>query len=280
MPWARRASSMPPSAARAWFSMAGWADVSSRSSTQTVAAWAPRVTRSSRTAASLPALRPTRKKLAPCSASRRSVASAMAEVAPSARMRCGSGFLAIDGPPSGDALPEGGIEAGVDVAGEVLPLRIEGLKLLRGHAGVFGGVHAATVCHGDLREAVDQIEANLFADGEVECEHDARRGEGHHADGGHVAEKLDDGEERGQAGAGDFLQDGEHAFAAGGVRQHVLELEQAVAAVHAVPAEHGIERVEEGLVVDGADFRVAHLLMEVERVESGHRETVQLELGQ
>src|SRR5215475_4384617 len=102
---------------------------------------------------------------------------AMAEVAPRIRTRLGFLELAT----SRDPLPEGRIECRVDVAREVLPQRVEGLELPGGHTRVFCGVYAAAVLLRDAGEAVEQIEADFGADGEIECESNAGCGEGKHA---------------------------------------------------------------------------------------------------
>src|SRR5581483_10964464 len=102
-----------------------------------------RVNKSSRTAASFCAFRPTRKKTAPPSASSRNAAWAIAEVAPRGRIRFGAAApcrSANERPPSSHALPEGGVEARIDEAGEFLPLRIKRLKLLRRHSRVLGRI--------------------------------------------------------------------------------------------------------------------------------------------
>src|ERR1700757_2416979 len=104
-------------------------------------------------------------------------------------MRVGSFPLLTERSPAGDALPEGRVESGVNVALKFPPVRIKSLVLLRGHARVLGGVHAAAVFKGDLREAVEKIEADAGTDGKIERQHDAGLGEGHHADRWHVTEK-------------------------------------------------------------------------------------------
>src|SRR5882757_5977289 len=126
----------------------------------------------------------------------------------------------------GDALPEAGGEEGVTVAGEVLPLRVEGLELIGGHGGVLGGIEAASELAGHVGEAVEEGEALVGLDGEVEGEGDAGLGEAHKAGRGDVAEGLDDGEEAGEAGFGDLLEDGDGAFAGIVPGDDVLELEE------------------------------------------------------
>src|ERR1700728_527995 len=206
----------------------------------------------------------------------------MAEVAPSASTRLGAAGSrsANERPPASYALPEGGVETRIDEASEFLPLRVERLELFRSHARVFRRVHAAAVFEGDASETIDQIEADVAADGKVEGEHGTGFGKGHHADRGDVAEELDDGEEGGEAGFGDGLEDFDHSFAAALMREDVLKLEQALPAVHAVPVEHSVEGIEKRLVVDGADFLLGQLLMEVEGIERGHGEAIQREFRQ
>src|SRR5215475_14012710 len=134
---------MVPRFSAAAASMAGCAAVSSRSMTCVATLTAPRVRRSAATELSLSALRATRNNLAPRTAKRRSVASAIAEVAP--RARTFVGILPDGAKLGGHSLPEGGIEGRIDVTGELLPLWIESLELMRGHPRVFGWIHAAAV---------------------------------------------------------------------------------------------------------------------------------------
>src|SRR5215469_14626686 len=82
---------------------------------------------------------------------------------------------------SGDALPEAGGEQGVAVAGEVLPLGVEGLELCGGHGGVFCRVETATELEDHVGKTLDEREALAGFDGEVQCESDAGFGEAHHA---------------------------------------------------------------------------------------------------
>src|SRR5690242_11293096 len=130
--------------------------------------------------------------------SSRQTAVAMAEVAPRTRMRLGR-VLDI----RGDSLPEGGRESRVDKAGELLPLRIKRLELLRSHHGVFCRVHGAAVFERDVAESSEQVEA-LFARWEVEGERDAWARKGEHAGRPAAAEDLDDSQERCEPRGGDF----------------------------------------------------------------------------
>src|SRR3954454_1367290 len=107
--------------------------------------------------------------------SSRQTAVAIAEVAPRTRMRLGR-VLDI----RGDSLPEGGSESRVDKAGELLPLRVERLGLLRGHHGGFCRVHGAAAFEGDVAESGEHFRA-LFADGEVEGKRNAGTREEEHA---------------------------------------------------------------------------------------------------
>src|SRR3569833_920444 len=104
--------------------------------------------------------------------SSRHTAAAIADVAPRTRLRLGR-VLDI----CGDSLPECGAESRVDEAGELLPIRIERLELLRGHHGVFCRVHGSAVIEGDLAEASEQREA-FFTHREVEGKSDAGAREG------------------------------------------------------------------------------------------------------
>ncbi len=180
---------------------------------------------------------------------------------------------------SGDALPEAGGEQGVAVAGELLPLRVEGLELRGGHGGVFGWIEAAAELEGHVGETVEEREALVGLDGKVEREGDAGLGEAHHAGRRDVAEGLEDGEEAGEAGLGDLLQDGDGAFAGVLPRDDVLELKEAALAVHAVPVEDLVERVEEGLVVLQGDDALVDLLVEEGGVEEADAEVVEGEAG-
>src|SRR5277367_2037878 len=151
---------------------------------------------------------------------------AMAEVAPRTRTREGSCLRALA--TSCDPLPEGGVKCRVDVAREGLPLRIERLELLCGHARVLGGVHAASVILRDACEPVEEVEAYFGANGEIERESDSGRGEGEHAGGWHIAKDFDHSEKRGEAGCGDGFHDFDDAHLL--VRfpgKDALELEQA-----------------------------------------------------
>ena len=180
---------------------------------------------------------------------------------------------------SGDALPEAGGEEGVAVAGELLPLGVEGLELRGGHGGVFGGVEAAAELEGHVGEALEEGEALVGLDGEVEGEGDAGLGEAHHAGRGDVAEGFEDGEEAGEAGLGDLVQDGDGSLAGVLPGDDVLELEEAALAVHAVPVEDLVERVEEGLVVLQGDDALVNLLVEEGGVEEADGELVEGEAG-
>ena len=62
-------------------------------------------------------------------------------------------------------------------------------------------------------------------------------------------------------------------------RDDVLELEQAVLAVHAIPVEDLVERVEEGLVVLQRNDALVHLLVEEDVVEEADAEMIQSEAG-
>src|SRR5580704_2969690 len=204
--------------------------------------------------------------------------SGCAAVASRARMFVGS--LPDGDNLCGHSLPEGGIEGGIDIAGEFLPLRIEGLELRSGHARILRGIHTAAVFEGDSGEAVEQIKADFGPDGEVERKSNAGRGEGHHAGRRDLSEDLDDGEERCEAGRGDGLENLDDAKLVGFPRQHALKLQQAILAVHAVPVKDLVERIEERLVVDEAAGGFAELLVVVEGVEESDGEMIQGEAGQ
>ena len=62
-------------------------------------------------------------------------------------------------------------------------------------------------------------------------------------------------------------------------RNSVLELEEAALAVHAVPMEDLVERVEEGLVVLQGDDALIHLLVEEGGVEEADTEGIEREAG-
>src|SRR5580700_10598015 len=282
-PCASSAISIPPSVLTARSSSAECAAVSSRSATAIVTAGAPRVSKSSRTAASFCSLRATRKKLAPCSASRRSVASAIADVAPSATTRFGR-FLfcasAIERSPSCHPLPKRRVESRIHIPRKILPLRIKRLILFRRHARVLRGVHPPTMLQRDLCQPLYQIEAHLPPDGKIQGQHHARRRKRHHPRRRHIAKKLDHCQERRQARLRDRLQNLQHSFAPRGMRNHVLELQQPLLPVHPVPAQHRIQRIEERLIVHRPNLRLPQLLVEVQRVERRHGEPVQRYLRQ
>src|SRR5271168_719961 len=88
----------------------------------------------------------------------------------------------------GDALPEAGGKHGVAVAGELLPLGVEGLELGGGHRRVFGGVEAAAEFVDHVGQALEEREALVGLDGKVEGEGDAGLGKAHQAWGWDVAE--------------------------------------------------------------------------------------------
>ena len=77
-------------------------------------------------------------------------------------------------------LPEAGGQEWIAITGELLPLRIEGLELGGGHRGIFGGIEAATVLEDHVGESVEEGEALVGLDGEVERERDAGLWEAHH----------------------------------------------------------------------------------------------------
>ena len=87
------------------------------------------------------------------------------------------------GPVAGDTLPEGAGEDGVAKTCELLPLGVEGLELLGGHGGVFGGVEAATKVAGHVGEALEQREGKAGFDGEIKRKRDAGLGEAEQAGG-------------------------------------------------------------------------------------------------
>ena len=94
--------------------------------------------------------------------------------------------------------------------------------------------------------------------------------------GTNAAEDLDDGEEGCEAGGGDGAK--ELDCAGGGVTvfgQQALELEQALAAIDAIPMVNAIEWIEERLVVNNRRFSRAQLAMVIQSIERAHGETVQ-----
>jgi hypothetical protein len=91
---------------------------------------------------------------------------AMAEVAPKIKTLDGK-----DGARSGKrrySLPKSGTEAGIDVAREFPPLRVERLELPRGHARVLSRVYFAVVLQGDAGQAIEEGETDLLSDGKIE----------------------------------------------------------------------------------------------------------------
>src|SRR6478672_9115860 len=94
-----------------------------------------------------------------------------------------------------DAAPEAGGEVGVDVLGELFPLREEGLEALGAHTGVFGGVDCSTALYDGVVEFVQELQGFGAAVGEVEGEGQAGSREGEHAWRGYVAEGFEDGQE-------------------------------------------------------------------------------------
>ena len=167
----------------------------------------------------------------------------------------------------------------VAVAGELLPLRIEGLELRRGHRCVLGRIEASTELAGHVREPLEQRKALVRLDGKVERQRNARLGKAHHAGRRHIAEDLEHGKEAGKAGFGDLFEDRDGAFAGMLPRNDVLELKQAAFAVHAVPVQDLVERIEERLVVLQRDDALVDLLVEEERVEEADREMIEREAG-
>ena len=149
-----------------------------------------------------------------------------------------------------------------------------------GHGGVFRRVEAAAVVAGHVAEALHEGHGDAGFHGEVEGEHEAFEGEAHHAGGLDGAEGLEDGEEAGEAGVGDLLEDGDGAFLAVLEGDGVLELDEAFFAVEAVPlGGRLVEGIEEGLVVlegfdDGLD-----LLVEEGGVEEADGGVVEGEAG-
>src|SRR5580698_1148067 len=174
-----------------------------------------------------------------------------------------------------NALPEAGRERRILVAREALPLRIEGLELLRSHARVLGWIEATTELIGHLSETVKESEALLGLDWEVERECDARLGEAHHARRGNVAEGLEHGKETREAGLRNLMQDRNGALTRMFPWNGVLELQQTALAVHLVPLEHGVEWIEEWLIVLQCGNALLHLLVEEERIEGADARTVQ-----
>ncbi len=92
---------------------------------------------------------------------------------------------------------------------------------------------------------------------------------------GHIAKRLEHGEKAGQAGLRDLAQDGHGSFARVLPRNGVLELQQAALAVHAVPVQHLVQRIEERLVILQRGDALLHLLVEEQRVEQADRGAVQ-----
>src|SRR5215472_3054155 len=158
---------MVPSESAAAARICGCRLVSSRSATYVSTDAAPRVSRSLLTASSLLPLRATRKKLVPLGARRAQTAMAMPEVAPRIRKCEGEAFVSGIGR---HALPECGVKGGIDIAGEIAPLRIRALVLRRRHACVLGGVHTAAIFHGDGSEPANQLEGYLPAQRKIERE--------------------------------------------------------------------------------------------------------------
>src|ERR1700722_6821728 len=201
---------------------------------------------------------------------------AMADVAPSTRTREGSCLRALA--TGRDPLPERRIERRVDIPCECLPLRIESLKLLCGHARVLGRIDTASMLLRNAGQAVKQVKADL-ADREIEGERNAGCGKGKHSRRRYVSEDLDDGEKRAKTGYSDGFEnvDDSHLLVRF-PRQHALELQEAAFAVHAVPVQKAVERIEKRLVIDEAGFFFAQLLVVIKGVEESDGEFVHSEL--
>lgn len=148
-----------------------------------------------------------------------------------------------------------------------------------GHGGVFGWIEATAELEGHVGESLKEWEALVGFDGEVEGEGDAGFWEAHHARGWNVTEGFEDGEEAGEAGFGDFAEDGDGSLFGVLPGDDVLKLKEAAFAVHAVPAENLVERVEEGLVVLEGDGSFVDLLVEERGVEEADGEGVEGEAG-
>src|ERR1700722_20003181 len=262
------ARSIFPTRSAAVASISAWAVVSSRSATQVSTLSAPRVSRSWATAVRRFLWRPTSMKREFFAAIRRIVAMAMLEVAPktsTAEGKRGSRLVKASYP-----LPEAGAERGIDVGSELLPLRIKVVEVGRAHAGIFSWIHSATELGRYIRQLIEQVEAHLAPDGEIQRQGDAWHGEGHHAGGLHIAEDLDDGEERSQPRCSNRLECLDHAHGIAFPGQNALELKQPLLAIEPVPLEDAVERVEKGLVIDQAGLLFAHLLVVVEGVDGTH----------
>src|SRR5580698_8846769 len=95
----------------------------------------------------------------------------------------------------GNALPETGGEHGVAVAGELLPLRIEGLELSRCHRRILRGIETAAKLECHIGQTREEREALVGLDWKVEGKRDARLREAHHPGRRNVAEGLENGEE-------------------------------------------------------------------------------------
>src|SRR6185437_8541826 len=76
-----------------------------------------------------------------------------------------------------------------------------------------------------------------------------------------------------------LFKDGDGAFARVLPRNDVLELKQPAPAVHAVPVQHLVERIEERLVILHGDDARVNLLVKEERVEEFDREMIEREAG-
>lgn len=141
-----------------------------------------------------------------------------------------------------------------------------------GHGGVFGWIEAAAELEGHVGESLEEWEALVRLDGKVEGQGNAGFWKAHHTRGWNVSEGFEDGEEAGEAGVCDFTEDGDGALFGVLPGDDVLKLKEAAFAVHTVPAENLIERVEEGLVVLQGNGSLVDLLVEERGVEEADGE--------
>src|SRR5581483_11851174 len=88
-------------------------------------------------------------------------------------------------------------------------------------------------------------------------------------------ERLQHGEKTRETRLCNLMQNGDRSFARVLPRNRVLELQQATLAIHLVPLEHCVQRIEERLIILQSGDAMLHLLVEEQRVEQADGRAVQ-----